>query len=642
MSGIVPADPASGSDTSAVGTVPEEPDDLALRLVRALVCAAVEPALGGVLLFDLEPRLIDPVARLFAGILTGEGQPADTPLVLGATSRDEDLWTRPRLRQGPDGLSFRIEPGPLIRADGRPGAPPLAVVPDLTRLSVAGMRAAVQLVGADLVVVEHTGLSHAARPRTRWLAACRSSDAGRLSPHLLDRFAVRLSAAGLNLPPAHRLLGRLPPAWLTAATQGVPVATVTDDALERVQELLGRDTSAPGIRRELALARLARTLAALDGEGTATGRHCDAAARLIGLAVAESAQPAETAVGPETSPPLLPRRGPLPDDGHRDRGGRADEDARPRREPGEPLLETEPAEGIGTFPGGAPEALAGPFPEDGAAVLRDFAPLSSPWQRTAGPAAARGVVIGTRRARDLHDLAYVRTVREAAVHQRLRRTERFTISPVDLHSHVRASAPERMLVLVLDHTCRGDDWDWQDALTPFLQWAYTGRAATQVVEVGVAEPADELRAESFAARSVLDPRVLAALYRPAGHATPLAHGIEQAAQALRRAFRQQGNGLAEAWLVVVTDGRGNVPLRVSHTGRVSGPVAAEGVEDAFKAAARISAMDRTRLHVTVVDAAREPYGDLPFALADRLGGSVVEGRAARGRGPNGEGGTVER
>ncbi|MER6087044.1 hypothetical protein [Streptomyces bluensis] len=75
---------------------------------------------------------------------------------------------------------------------------------------------------------------------------------------------------------------------------------------------------------------------------------------------------------------------------------------------------------------------------------------------------------------------------------------------------------------------------------------------------------------------------------------------------------------------------------------MSGPVAAEGVEDAFKAAARISAMDRTRLHVTVVDAAREPYGDLPFALADRLGGSVVEGRAARGRGPNGEGGTVER
>ncbi|WP_189878689.1 magnesium chelatase [Streptomyces bluensis] len=642
MSGTVPTDPESGSRTSAVGAVPEEPDDLATRLVRALVCAAVDPALGGVLLFDLEPRLIDPVARLFAGILTGAGQPADHPLVLGATSRDEDLWTRPRLRQGPDGMAFRIEPGPLIRADGRPGAPPLAVVPDLTRLSVAGMRAAVQLVGADLVVVEHTGLSHAARPRTRWLAACRSSDAGRLSPHLLDRFAVRLSAAGLRLPPDGRLLGALPPAWLTAATQGVPVATVTDDALERVRELLGRDTSAPGIRRELALARLARTLAALDGERTATARHCDAAARLIGLAVAEPAQPAETAVGPATALPSPPRRGPLQGDAHRDRGGRAGGDPQPRREPGERLLETEPAEGIGTSPGGAPETLAGPFPEDEADVLRDFAPLRSPWQHTAGPAAARGVVIGTRRARDLRDLAYVRTVREAAVHQRLRRTERFTISPVDLHSHVRASAPERLLVLVLDHTCRGGDWDWQDALTPFLQWAYTGRAATQVVEVGVAEPADELRAESFAARSVLDPRVLAALYRPAGRATPLAHGIEQAAQALRRAFRQQGNALAEAWLVVVTDGRGNVPLRVSHTGRVSGPVAAEGVEDAFKAAARISAMDRTRLHVTVVDAAREPYGDLPFALADRLGGSVVEGRAARGRGPNGEGGTVER
>lgn len=86
--------------------------------------------------------------------------------------------------------------------------------------------------------------------------------------------------------------------------------------------------------------------------------------------------------------------------------------------------------------------------------------------------------------------------------------------------------------------------------------------------------------------------------------TPLAHGVEQAARALRRAF--------------------------------------EGVEDAVKAAARISAMDRTRLHVAVIDAGREPYGNLPFTLADRPGDSVVEGRTARGRVPDREGGTVER
>jgi magnesium chelatase subunit D len=619
-------------------SAPEELDDLARRLTRALVCAAAEPALSGVLLFDLDPRLVDSVARLFTRIVTGAGplggaEPDRAPLMLGATSRDEDLWVRPGLRQEPDGIAFRIEPGPLIRADTRPGPPQVVVVPDLTRLSVAGMRAAVQLLGADVAVVEHTGLRQTARPRTRWLAACRSSDVGRLSLHLLDRFALRLPAAALRLPPTDRLLGSLPHTWRTAAVQGIPAVTVTDEALGRVMELLGSDA---GARRELALARLARTLAALNGERAVSAGHCDEAARLMGLSVADASHPGDMDAGPAEPLSSAQHPRPAPRTVPRRRKSTPVGD-RPRSGTGEPLLETEPPEGIGTGQGRTPQAAVTPYPEDEAEPLRDFAPLRSPWQRTAGSPSARGVAIGTRRARDLRDLAYVRTVREAAVHQRVRGTERFTVSPVDLHSYVRAEAPERMLVLVLDHTCRPDEWDWQDALAPFLQWAYTGRAAAQVVEVGSAEAGDELRAHAFAARNVLDPRVLAALYRPAGRATPLAHGIEQAAQALRRAFQQQGSSLAEAWLVVVTDGRGNVPLRASHTGRLGGPVAASGVEDALEAAARVGAMDRTRMHVAVVDAGREPYGDLPFALAETLGGSVVEGRPGRGTGTAGEG-----
>ncbi|MER6709443.1 magnesium chelatase, partial [Streptomyces fumanus] len=311
-------------------------------------------------------------------------------------------------------------------------------------------------------------------------------------------------------------------------------------------------------------------------------------------------------------------------------------DAPPRPAGDRALLETGPAEGIGGAPGGSPAGSGTPFPEDEASGPPDATPLRSPGRRTSGPALARGPVIGTRRATDLRDLAYVRTVREAAVHQRVRGTDRFTVSPADLHSNIRAGAPERVLVLLLDHTCRGGDWDWQDALTPFLQWAYTSRATVHVVEVGAADTAEELRAQSFAARSVLDPQVLAALYRRAGRATPLAHGIELAAQTLRRTFRQHGTGPAEAWLVVVTDGRGNIPLRASHTGRLTGEVAAAGVEDTVEAAARIGAMDRTRLHVAVVDPAREPYGDLPFVLADSLGATVVEGRTEPGAPVDGE------
>lgn len=637
----MPSEPTGDSEAPDPPAAHEEPDGLARRLVRALVCAAVDPALTGVLLFDLEPRLITRVAGVFADILAGSEGPAGAPVVLGAASRDEDLWVRPELHQERDGVSFRTRPGPLIAADGSPGPPPLIVVPDLTRLSVAGMRAAVQLLGAEVAVVEHAGLSHQARPRARWLAACPSADAGRISAHLLDRFALRLPAAGLRLPPADQLLETVPAAWLTAAAESAsrpaaPAATVTDDAIARVRELLGPDAS---VRRELALARLTRTLATLDGERTATARHGDEAARLVGLGVTPAPQSADPGPGP-TDPPPSARTGQGSQSSVPDLSRPAqDKPHRPR--PGRPLLETEPAEGIGSIPGGAPAVRATPYPEDDAVAPGDYAPLRNPWQRTAGPASTRGVVIGTRRARELRDLAYVRTVREAAVHQRVRRTERFTVSPVDLHSNVRAGASERLLVLVLDHTCR-EDWDWQDALTPFLEWAYTGRAAAQVIEVGGAEAPDELRAESFAARSVLDPRVLAALYRPQGRATPLAHGIEQAGQTLRRAFRQHGNSLVEAWLVVVTDGRGNVPLWASHTGRTAGQVGAEGIEDTFKAAAHISSMDRTRVRVAVVDAARQPYGDLPFALADALGGTVVEGRAAGGRAGDGETGGGDR
>ncbi|MEV0903349.1 magnesium chelatase [Streptomyces hokutonensis] len=612
---------------------PPEIDELALRLCRALVCAAVDPALSGVLLFDLEPQLLDPVTRLFGRILSGARQPAHPAVMLGAASRDEDLWTRPVLFQEPDGISFRMEPGPLIEADGRAGPPPVIAVPDLTRLSVAGMRAAVQLLGAEVAVVEYAGLRRRARPRARWLALCRSVDAGRPAGHLLDRFAIRLPVSGLRLPAdTDQLLAALPAGWLDTARDAqsapVPTAAVDDDALTRVYELLGPEGN---IRRELSLARLARALATLDGERVATAGHCDAAARLMGLAVTEvPAEPTGDVPGSEL-PPSRPGRRPQGDTGER---RRAEPDERHRPESGQPLLESEPAQGVGAGRGGTQTVLATPYPEDEADELREFAPLRSPWQRTAGSASLRGVVIGTRRATDLSDLAHVRTVREAAVHQRIRRTERFTVSPVDLHSHIRSGSPEHLLVLLLDHTCRADDWDWRDTLTPFLDWAYTRRAAVQVVEVGSAEADDELRAESFAARSVLDPRILPALRRSPGRASPLAHGVEQAMQALRRSFRQHDSSLSEAWLVVVTDGRGNVPLHVSRTGRLTGPVGAEGVEDALRAAAGAGAMDRTRLRVAVIDARREPYGDLPFSLADALGGTVLA--PAHGEGGAGE------
>ncbi|MFE4177064.1 hypothetical protein ACFRR7_34365 [Streptomyces sp. NPDC056909] len=640
-------------------------DELARRLLAVLVCAAVEPGLPGVLLFDLPPELTAPVTEVFAGLVgraAGAPEGADGPdravslTTLGAATRDEDLWIRPRLARGPDGISFTLVPGPLTES---PAGPSLVVVPDLARLSVSGMRAVVQLLGADVATVEHSGLRHRWRPRARWLAVCRAEDTERVPPHLLDRFPVRLSVAGLrtlpgtgtgtgtpqpgtdphgatlSLPLGDRVtdlgdrstdpLGPLPDAWRAALAPGAsrrPLA-LAEELAPRVLELLGPDA---GHRRALALARIARALARLDGATEVTAARADEAARLIGLPRAPLPSVPAPAPGPGLVPPEPPRPGDRPGRAPRrtDRGP----DGQRRMPAGRPVLAPEPAESIGPGPAPEPGAPATPYPEDRTAPSAESASLRTPWPRAAGPASTRGPVIGVRRAHDLRDLAFVRTAMEAAKYQAVRgNPARLAIAPGDLRGYARAPEPERLLALVLDHTCRSGR-RWRDALEPFLQWAYVSRASAHVVEVGRGDAVSELRAESFAARSVLDPRITAALVRPPGRATPLAHGLDQAAQALRRAFQHHRAGLVEAWLVVVTDGRGNVPLDASHRGRTpDGPVGRTGVEDALAVAARIGGMDRTRLHSVVLDPLRLPYAELPHLLADALGGTVIEGRA---------------
>jgi magnesium chelatase subunit D len=178
-----------------------------------------------------------------------------------------------------------------------------------------------------------------------------------------------------------------------------------------------------------------------------------------------------------------------------------------------------------------------------------------------------------------------------------------------------------MLVLVLDHTCRRPDWDWYVPLAPYLQWAYALRASVGIVEVGGAGAASELRAEQFRSRSLLDPRVASALERAPGRATPLAHGLNLAAQMLRHDTQQGNASVSDALLLVVTDGRGNVPLAASYATAAPARVAREGVEDALDAARAISTLHRVR--GLVIDPGPRPYGHLTTMLAEALGGPVI-------------------
>jgi magnesium chelatase subunit D len=137
------------------------------------------------------------------------------------------------------------------------------------------------------VHLERSGVSQPWRPRDRWLAALRSDEVDKVSAHLLDRFTLRVDAEGLELPwkPDPDLeLPWDPDPVLTQVVRGrlgAALPGVSDAAVDRVMRVI--DPGVPGARRYLALGRLARALAALEGDLEVRPGHVDGAAELTGL-----------------------------------------------------------------------------------------------------------------------------------------------------------------------------------------------------------------------------------------------------------------------------------------------------------------------------------------------------------------------
>jgi magnesium chelatase subunit D len=584
------------------------------RIVGVLSCLAVDHRLGGVLMLDLPPAMLPVLGRWLAARI-GDG----TEVVsLGSSHSDDDLWWRAGMHAEDGAFRLRPRPGVLVEA---PGAPPrLLLVPDLSRAGLAVRRAAVTLIGAGTAVADRHGQHQSWQPRARWLAACPRAGLARLSPHLLDRFAVRVDAAGLTrtvrgvsalraavdgddaefLPPS----GPLPPPGRLPA--------LTGDAARLAVELIG--AAAAPTRRDLAVARTARALAILDLSSTTTPDHVRRAADLLQLSAAEPAHP-QTA---DTAPPAEPV--PEPAD---------DEPA-----PGIALVAGAALETVTTLPvlGNLDEMVvpttdpppASLFPEDNSEALPEYATLRLPSVPSRRKPARTGPVIGAEPTRSLTDVAVVPTVLEAAKFQSIRNGfgGRLVLHPSDLRRHRHAPHPGAALVLLIDHSC-GHDWDRAGALAPYLRWAYTSNASVSVVELGHRDSTDELRAQRYRAGSVLDERIAMSLGRSPGRATPLAYGLDLAVQELRRYLRRGPAAAGRVWFVVVSDGRGNVSLEVSLRRRIAGPVGAAGVADALTVAAAVRGMPPVST-VVLAPPGLTHYADLPFRLAEAMEGIVAE------------------
>ena len=174
---------------------------------------------------------------------------------------------------------------------------------------------------------------------------------------------------------------------------------------------------------------------------------------------------------------------------------------------------------------------------------------------------------------------------------------------------------------LLDYTCL-QECNWQEALLPYLQWAYVERASVCLVQVGAVDAQDELRAEKREADNILVPDIRNRLEIDRGKATPLAHGLDLALQTLRHVLQHGRSAVQQAVLVVISDGRGNVPLEASRAGRVVPPVGKWGIEDALQVARQIEALKG--VESVVLNPQPKYYADLPVKLAQALGAKIAE------------------
>lgn len=593
---------------------------------RSLACAAITLGLRSILLFDSSLEVLQLAAQITADMLeVVVGYPVKT-VYLNSFESEENLWGSWQLGTQSEKQALEWKPG-LLTNDSQLC---LAIIPDLTKLSLAAARACVVLMGADVAHLERHGQQSQFQPNICWLAGCAVSEVGMVSPHLLDRFALRLKGQiRKTTDRAKEILELIDDEGLEKAKKPEPLPIEISDKLQKglqhhpqispkaIARILNY-TSQPEIypRREIALARLSLANVRLEGADEMGANHVDIAAQMIGLEpISEPIKETPNPI-PELPPEPTPKEEKPPSEKQNSQlPGTTEKTSELVYQPDKPKL-------LPSIPLKLTSKLENPYPEDTATVEREVDSLRLPTRRFRSKAAPRGSIIGVEKAKTLQDIALVPTLLEAAKYQPIRPKNETTseklllsLSPTDFYSYRRSPVAEQMLMLVIDHTCL-QDCDWQEQLLPYLSWAYVERASVCLIQVGAANASNLLQAERIMAHNILVPRINAGLEAGRGKATPLAHGLQLGLQTLRHALQHGRSAVQQAVLVVISDGRGNVPL----DGFIKKPVGRKGVEDALLVAESIGKLDRVKR--VLLNPQPKQYRDLPLELAEKMGASV--------------------
>jgi len=555
-------------------------------LVEALLVCAVDPGVGGVLVRGERGTAKSTAVRGLAALLPGAGRPVEVPL---GTTLDRLVGALDLGRALAGEAAY--EAGLLVRADGG-----MLYVDEVNLLADHLVDALLDAAATGVVRVEREAVSVEHESRFL-LVGTMNAEEGELRPQLLDRFALGVDVVtptdpGVRAEVVRRRLAYeadragFAAAW--AAAEAALAARVAEArgrlaAVALPERELLRITGAcaalglDGVRGDVVCARTARVLAALDGADEVDATHVERAA-LLALAHRRRRDPLEqsgagtqaisdavSGAGPDPEPEPEPDGGGGPPDGNGSAGGDARDDARG---------DAPAPSGVGS--GAGPGAESGPqdtgprgptsagepgggVPDPERAALRARLALTG---RGEGPTGRRGRstgpsagVIDTRPALPGDPIALVPTLLSAggtSVPPHHGAEERTFTPARGLRTAVRAGREGALLVLVVDTS--GSMAAQQrlarvkGALLDTLRDAYARRDRVAVIAFHgqaahvVAAPGTPLEQAAAAVRAL-----------PAGGRTPLAAGLDAAADVVHRERVRDPDRRALA--VVLTDGR---------------------------------------------------------------------------------------
>jgi magnesium chelatase subunit I len=259
-------------------------------LQQALLLAAIDPGLGGVLVSGPRGTAKSTAARALAELLP-EGQLVNLPLGASEDRLIGTLDIETVLRDG----SVRFSPGLLAKAHRG-----VLYVDEVNLLPDALVDALLDAAASGVNTVERDGVSHS-HDASFVLIGTMNPEEGELRPQLIDRFGLMVELQNCFEPQVRqqivkaRLAFDLDPQGfragytqqqetyvqrIRAAREALPQLDF-DDAVHAYVSALCIDAAVDGLRADLVMLRAARALAALEQASAVTTEHVERVAEAV-------------------------------------------------------------------------------------------------------------------------------------------------------------------------------------------------------------------------------------------------------------------------------------------------------------------------------------------------------------------------